>query len=250
MVTQVRSISQTGATEPFELQIARGQIPGHSREHKFGSVPAMSTGQSGTIWDVNDTTYPWASYTAAAVVNIERNDAADEGLVVVVEGLDADYNAISDTITISGTDTLGTVQFLRVNRAFVTSGQNTGNIDIEYGAAGGATIARITAGQGQTLMAVYTVPANKTLYLTQIASSCEEGAESTVDLFTRFFGQDSFRIQHILEVAGGGHYRYPFNIPLRFPEKTDIDLRAAVRSNNARITAVFDAILIDEEGPL
>jgi len=29
------------------------------------------------------------------------------------------------------------------------------------------------------------------------------------------------------------------------PEKTDIDVRATVRSNNARVTAAFDLILID-----
>ena len=35
-----RSITQIGTSEPFELQVARGQVPGHSVLHKFGAVPS------------------------------------------------------------------------------------------------------------------------------------------------------------------------------------------------------------------
>jgi hypothetical protein len=51
-VHEIRSISQVGTTEPFELQISRGQIPNHSLQHKFGAVPAMSINNTGTVWDI------------------------------------------------------------------------------------------------------------------------------------------------------------------------------------------------------
>ena len=52
---------------------------------------------------------------------------------------------------------------------------------------------------------------------------------------------------HSFEVSGtGGQYDYTFSVPLRIPEKTDIDVRATVRSNNARITAAFDIILVED----
>jgi len=41
-VYDVRSISQVGTSEPFELQVSRGQIPGHSFVHNLGETPAMS----------------------------------------------------------------------------------------------------------------------------------------------------------------------------------------------------------------
>jgi len=44
--------------------------------------------------------------------------------------------------------------------------------------------------------------------------------------------------------GAGGPYRYPFQFPVAIPEKSDIDVRATVRSNNARITAAFDMLLI------
>ena len=36
---------------------------------------------------------------------------------------------------------------------------------------------------------------------------------------------------------------YEFSVPRVIPEKSDIDVRASVRSNNARFTAAFDIIL-------
>ena len=225
--------------------ISNGQVVNTSFNHKFGATPSMSQNASGSIWDLNDTAYPWSAYSAAAVVNIERNDVLDQGAQVHVQGLDANYNFVEDIITIDGADTLSTVEFIRVNRAFTTSGTNVGNIDIEYGAAGGTTIARITAGKGQTLMAVYTIPNRYTGFITKGTMTVKAGADATGDMFVRYFGQDAFRVGHSFEVSGaGGQYLYDFSIPIAIPEKSDIDVRATVRSNNARVTAAFDIILV------
>ena len=54
---------------------------------------------------------------------------------------------------------------------------------------------------------------------------------------------------HTFEVEGqGGQYFYPFAVPIPIPEKSDIDVRATMRSNNSRMTAAFDIILIKNEG--
>ena len=231
------------------INIAAGRAIRHSHVHKFGAVPSMSQSGTGTVWDVSDTLYPWSALDTPAVVNIERNNVADEGYSVTVQGLDADYNFQEETITIAGADTLGTKLFRRVNRAFCTAGgaTNTGNIDIEAGAAGGTTVARITAGKGQTLMSVYTVPKNKTAYLMKGTMTCQDGADASGNMFVRYVGQDTFRIGHSFEVSGdGGQYMYEFAVPIEIPQKSDIDVRATVRSNNARVTAAFDLILVDK----
>lgn len=33
--------------------------------------------------------------------------------------------------------------------------------------------------------------------------------------------------------------------PIELPAKTDIDVRATVRTNNSRVSAVFDIVLLD-----
>ena len=236
-------------SEDLHLNIARGLVKGTSFNHKFGAVPALSINTTGSVWDVNDTLYPWTALDTPAVVNIERNNVADEGHTVTVQGLDADYNFQEEEIVISGTDTIGTKLFRRVNRAFCTDdgSTNTGDIDIEAGAAGGTTVARITAGKGQTLMAVYTVPAGYTAYITQGVASVQAGGSATGDMMIRYFGQNTFRVGHSFEVtATGGSYFYPFSVPVAVPEKSDIDIRARAAGNNSRVTAAFDMILIKD----
>lgn len=227
--------------------IANGQVVNTSFVHKFGAVPAMSQNNTGTIWDVNDTIYPWSALSTPLAVNIERNNALDDGYTVTVQGLDQDWNFQSEDIVIDGADTTGVKLFRRVNRAFCTAGGETNNgvIDIEAGGVGGTIVARINANKGQTLMSVYTVPANYTAYLQQGVCTVQAGADATVDMFIRYNNQDTFRVGHSFEVSGtGGPYFYPFTIPLAIPAKTDIDIRATMRSNNARLTSAFDMVLV------
>lgn len=225
--------------------IANGQVFKTSFIHKFGAVPAMSQNQSGSVWDVDDTNYPWSSFDTAGTLSIPAVNAADNGHVVTIIGLDDSYNEIEEEVTVSSsTATTTTNSFKRVYRAFCTAGglSNTGNIDIRKG---GVTVARISAGKAQTLMAIYTVPAGHTAYLVKGVMTVAGSADATGDMFVRYFGQDTFRVGHSFEVTGpGGPYMYEFTIPIRIPEKSDIDVRAAVRSNNARCTAAFDIILV------
>jgi hypothetical protein len=233
--------------KPFYLQIAQGLVTGYSNNHKFGAVPSMSVNTTGTVWDVQDTVYPWAALDTPAVLNIERNNASDNGLIVTVQGLDSDYNYIEEDITITGADQVGTTLFRRVNRAFVTNGggSNAGDIDIEAGAAGGTTVARITQGFGQSLMGVFTIPAGKTGYVSAVAATAEASADASGFLYTAINGQP-FRIKHSWEFSGqGGSYIQAFNVPLKVSEKTDIDIRATTRSNNGRYTVSFDLLLVD-----
>lgn len=249
MAYDIRSITQVGTSEPFELQVSRGQIPGHSVLHKFGAVPSMSINTTGTIWDINDTLYPWSALTTASTLTVDRASASDANKVITIQGLDADYKQISENVTLTNATGNATTQsFIRVYRAFMHNGSaaNVGNIDIKISTT---IIARITAGKAQTLMGVYTVPAGYSLYLTQGVMSVQSGADATGNFFIRYGGESAFRIAHTFEVASA-EYFYAFHAPFKLPEKSDIDIRADLRSNNARITAAFDAYLIQEVGSL
>lgn len=226
------------------LGIAANHYDGLSHIHKFGAVPAMSQNTTGTVWDVNDTVYPWASWETAGTVTVDRASASDADKVVFIQGLNADYHLVSDTVTLTNaTGNASTVSFIRVFRAYMTNGSatNVGNVSIKKG---GTTVAQITAGKGQTLMAVYTIPAGHTGYLLKGVCTVQSGADATGDMFVRYFGQQAFRVGHTFEVSGGGEYSYEFPVPIQITEKSDIDVRASVRSNNARITAAFDIILV------
>jgi hypothetical protein len=228
------------------LNISRGLVKGTSFVHKFGAVPSMSVNTTGTVWDVNNTLYPWSAWDTAGTITIDRADVGDANRQVTVVGLDSDYNSLTETITLTNaTGNASTNSFKRVFRAFLVDGTtNIGLIEIKKN---GTTVAAITAGKGQTLMAVYTVPAGYTGYLMKGTATAQAGADATGDMFVRYFGQSSFRVGHSFEVDGdGGQYMYDFTVPIPIPEKSDIDVRVSTRSNNGRYTAAFDLILIQD----
>jgi len=49
MAQEVSSITRVGTSEPFELQVARGQIGFHESVHKFGFNSAVDTTLA-TVW--------------------------------------------------------------------------------------------------------------------------------------------------------------------------------------------------------
>jgi len=246
-VYDIRSISQVGTTEPFELQLARGQIPGHSFVHRIARVPLMSNNQTGTVWDINDTIYPWSAWDTAGTVTVSRADAGDAGKNVIIFGLDADYNPVSTTITLTNaTGNTSATVFSRIDLVRMNgTSVNVGQINVLKGAT---TVARIIAGVGQSLKGTYTVPAGFTAYVTQGVMTIRSGADATGTFYYRLPG-DRFVVGHTFEVASS-EYSYAFTCPLALPEKTDIDVRATVRTNNALVTAAYDIVLVQNGGPL
>jgi len=226
--------------EDTYLNIARGLVKGTMHVHKFGAVPSMSVNTTGSVWDINNTLYPWSAFTSATTLTIEAN-VADNGVSVTIYGLDANYEDINETVTISAGAATTTKSFLRVYRAFASS-PNSNDINIKISTT---TVARITSGLAQTLMAIYTIPAGYTGYLFHGTMTAQASADATGNMFVRYFGQTSFRVGHSFEVSGaGGQYDYTFSVPIAIPEKSDIDVRVTTRSNNGRYTASFDIILI------
>jgi len=230
--------------EDEKIKVSRGMVKGASFIHKFGAVPSLATNTTGTIWDKNDTVYPWSAWATAGIVNIDSSSASDVGKSVTIVGLDENYNQISETIVLaSQTNNNSSNSFIRVFRSFVSDGEtNVGQISIQRNTT---DVAVISAGYGQTLMAVYTVPAGYTGYLYKGTCSAQSSADGTGNMFVRYFGQSSFRIGHSFEVSGsGGQYIYDFSFPIPIPEKSDIDVRITTRSNNGRYTAAFDLLLV------
>ncbi len=92
------SISRVGKTEPFNLQVARGQITYHSSLFKFGFNSIISNTEE-TIWDAGGIyTYP---SSALAMTVTSAGGATDEGITVVVQGLDTNYLEVSQEVTLN-----------------------------------------------------------------------------------------------------------------------------------------------------
>ena len=234
--------------EQFELNVARGKVRGASQIHKFGATPSQSINTTASVWDKGDTLYPWSAFDTPGVLVAAQVGASDNGKIVTIQGLDENYELVSENFTLSSTGTVtGTQTFKRVYRGFVSSGsgENVGQLNFSRG---GTQVLRINALRGQTLMSVYTVPAGYTGYLYQGTASAQSGADATGFMYARYNSIATiFRVAHTFEITGGSPYNYKFSFPQELPEKTDIDVRLSTRSNNGRFTAAFDILLVKNE---
>ena len=237
--------------EPYDLQVSKGQIAGATSLYKFGFNPDID-GTEETIWEQGGNV-PWP--TAAFTAYIVSDAAADNGTsttgaqTVTVQGLDADYNIKSVSVTLNGTTEVAiSGTWIRINRAFVTlsgtGGTAAGTILIQS-SGGGVVYANLSNGN-QTQMAVYTVPAGHTLYLDDInftAAISQSNNSATVKLVAREFGSNTFRTRFINVMQSGQHID-KFEYPFVFPEKTDVESRASTTNNNNEVGASFQGVLI------
>jgi hypothetical protein len=225
------------------LDIARGSISNSKIVHKFGANFDIDQGTDPeSVWSGGGV-YPWASLSSAQTIYCLSTDAGDT-TTLTIQGLDANYDEISETVTLTGTSAVTTSNtFLRVFR-MTYDATNVGTITARTVSASGTVVAQIDAGYAQTLMAVYTVPAGFTAYLVALDATIDGTKTCQMLMYHRLFGKP-FRIAHVAE--SDGHYRYDFTAPLTVPEKTDIDIRInEVSGNDARVTANFDLVLIKD----
>jgi len=217
------------------IPIAAGLLDGYSHINKFGYSDDITIQGGGytTIWD-DASLY---SYIGTAGVASVASTNGDTG-TVEVQGLDENYAPVTETITIGSS---GTTEFLRIFRVVQLTGTNNDDIEISVD---GAVRAIIKADAGQTLMALYTVPAGKTAYLMKFQGSIDKSnGETKFRFMARPFG-GIFNVKGQFGTAAGSPINYDYPVPLRFEEKTDIEVRA-VSGSSLGAGAVFDLILVD-----
>ena len=246
-LTQVSN--EINMQEPYDLQVAKGLVPGTTGLFKFGFNSDIDTAEE-TVWDAGGIyAYP-GSALAMTIVSSSANDtsAGTGARTVTVVGLDASYIETTQTIALNGTTPVSIpTPLIRVYRAFVvTAGSGNTAAGTLTIANGGTTYARITLGENQTLMAVYTVPAGYTLYLTSgsVTTGSASGSQYLVTrLIQRPFG-GVFRNISVITLQSGQVSFDGFAAPLVFQEKTDIEIRALGSANNNEVSGVFSGYIV------
>ena len=223
---------------PYGLGVRKGIYDNMGGIDKFGYLP-VATSSFLTVWD-GGTVYAYPS--SAVNMNVSSDESADNGIEITLQGLDANYNQITETVTLDDTDSAGAVettnQFLRVFRAYNNSNTDlTGDVTI---ANGGTTYAKVLGTYQQTLMAVYTIPAGYRGYLVAANISVEKSQPVVAKLMTRRQG-GVLRASGIVSTFGVPFQRV-WQIPPVLPEKTDIEIRAKAGATTS-ISAGFEILL-------
>lgn len=253
------SVTKTGKNEPWELQVSRGQISWHKLLFKFGNNPDIN-GSLETIWSHGGLyVYP-ASAITMKVSSASANDSSDGtgARTILVAGLDANYNEISEIISLAGQTAVNTTQsFIRVFRAYViTAGSGGTAAGIIYVGTGVVTAgvpatvyAEIPLGDNQTTMAIWTVPAGYTAYISAGTFSAASNNDAQYILGKFMFRTPGGVFRNAADVTANSNiFRYEWQYPLAIPEKSDIEARAiALSGTNFYITASFELVYIKND---
>lgn len=241
---QFGNIGACGGNTQFELNVSSGIMTEMSNVHKFGAVVTSSANYD-TVWtEAGAYEFPVSAGTITVVSsNSQDNPTGTGASSVVVQGLDANYNELEETLTLNGTvGVAGTVEFLRTHRAFIDVGNtNVGDITISIGSTASCAIA---ADMGQSQVAFYTVPAEKGAFLKQFVATQNKNQENAVRMFQRQYEEGTtkpFRLVTELNLYGSNIVK-PYSYPVYFPSKTDIEVRTYTGSN-CNVSCSFDLLV-------
>ena len=255
MARELSSISRFGLTEPFELQVSRGQITGHRNVTIFGYNPDVDTARV-TVWPYTGIIPLPAVALQMKVSSSSANDTANGtgARTVYVAGLDANHNEIEEIVTLNGQTAVLTVQsFLHINQAYVATTGTTLSAegDIYFGT--GTVTAGVPAtvydliklDYNQRITGSYTVPAGFTAYLSQgLFSAGQPGGSAQVSGRLMTVGTDGVRRTIAITTVNNGVADYVFEYPVQIPEKTTLEATAQGSSNNNAASSMFILLLV------
>ena len=266
-----------GATEGGFLQVAiiesglaivKGDVPGTTYVHKFGNAPDFDSADGVvTVWDgandggLNQQEYVYS--TNPIIDSISSSDNADTQ-TITVQGLDTNWELHTQDAILTGQtrkalDTPLIRCFRMFNKPPTTELQGNVYVYENTGLSGGVPTdttkvrAMITLGNNQTLMSVYTIPANNTGYMRDWFASTA-GANKDTSYITvlkaRPFG-GVFQTKHVssLNDNGTSSYQHRYVEPEKFAPKTDVEMRVSIaetNKNQASISAGFDVVLVED----
>lgn len=249
------SVTRQGQFEPFGLQVARGQIQGHTAVSVFGYNPDVDTSEE-TVWpDGGTIPHP----TTASVLSISSSSANDTSAgtgarTVYVEGLDGDYNVVSETVILNGQTAVSTVEeYLYVNAFYVitagSGGQNAGNINAGTGTVTAGVPAVlydiIAAGYNNRTTGHYCVPAGYTAYMVEgLFSSGQASGTTSVTGFLKQHGPDGILRVGSVATVNNSAAVFMFEMPYAVPEKNCIGATAIGAAANNAVSSFFNLVLI------
>ena len=218
--------------------------------HKFGSngaVPNQVSIESPvTVWDFQ-TNYSFPLDSGQELF-IESASSLDVGQEISVVGLDENFNSKEVIINLNGSNQVSlSGLWTRVFRMY-NSGSTELNGDINIFDVDGDVFAYLLPENNQTLMALYTIPAEYTGYLMKFHCSAQNTSASsinyTIHLKTREFGK-VFRTRKIISFSTDQSDEETLLFPLELPPKTDIifQIVGAVGQDGA-VNADFDIALL------
>jgi len=247
--------SQT--TRSLQLEIPCDRISGVTSVNKFGRNAAVASGGTEEIWD-GSRAYVFPTSASITHIRSAADSAITQGVTLEVQGLDTNWDLVIQTKATDGADSTTEVALdtalRRVFRVKVLD-DTAMDQDLWVGpdpASAANSSAIVTAGNNQTLMAIYAVPLGKTAYITNYYATVNPGGGAPTTLNIKLWGVDNAngyakQLKHMLGLnanAGAyGKFQHHFDPYLKFNAQWDVYLEATTAGAAADVSAGFDLIL-------
>lgn len=207
------------ANDSLGLNIARGMVKGVTGLSISGYSAAVTTSFV-PLWEINGA-YTYLS--SAQVLRVWSDSASDTNVSILISGLDANYDQITETVVLTNgtTGVLTTKQFLRVNNAATIGSVNAVGTICIGSSDKSITVAGIFDGNGRSQMSVYTVPNGYTFYLSQVNVYTNSNGSQHVN-YRSYTQQPNGLTTKVLQFPLTTQYNSIKIVPRPYTAKTDI----------------------------
>lgn len=234
------------------VETALGQVHGYEPNVKFGVNGTIGTTEE-DLWEYGGK-YVWpqeGDFLELVSTSAEDNPLGLGTWSVHIDGLDSEWNPISEVIELDGLTPVVTLQqFRRVNRMF--SQQSTDRIG-QVGTISAThvddaeVLAIFTPTNNQTLQTMYTVPKG---YVAVILGTAF-GSIRNEQAFFRFWSKDNRNASHTQRVrrTATTYEQYvteDFRVPFVLDEMTDLWISAvSLAATPVRVTGEYSMLIVD-----
>jgi hypothetical protein len=252
------SLTRWNKSEPFELQVARGQIRNHSLVHIFGYNPDIDSAAEETVWTAGGL---YQHLDTPSIMKVSSSSASDTSAgigarSIYIVGINSTGGEVSETVVLNGQTPVNTTHtYSSIQTSSVVSvgsaTHNEGNISIGTGTVTGGVPANIyghiLATENKSLIGHYTIPAGYTGYL--ISGGMSSGTEGgTAYIIGRLkVRQNNIVYTSALVTFSNGQVNFDFKYPITIPQGACIQATAKSTANNESVSCNFEIVLIKNE---
>lgn len=237
----------------FLFKVNAGFLEGYKQIRKYGANLQVSLVGTEYVWDGGvEYNYPIANET----ISVMSSDGADTTVELTVEGLvenGGDWEEQVITVTLNGTTPVTVGSFIRVYRMRASNGVSP--VGAVYASSNTANPpsdtdlrAQISLNNGvsrnSTLMAMYTVPSNKTVFMYRGYTATRKNEDAEFDFQIRPFNSNFFTAEIIPIYQSSNQFELGYE---RVEEKSDIRVAVTSETNNAKAYASFHMVIVDND---
>ena len=244
----------------FIWDVAMGRIPGYASAFVVGVQEDLDTVDGElTVWDNK---FNVTFLSGSTELFFSSTSAGDTTQVVVVNGLDANFDPIGTIVTLNGQTGVSVGNMTFVYSIVVAAGTVAGDVYIgtESAPTGGIPAdanvqAKAILGKNISHNAFYMVPRGKAVMTTAIRGTVDTSNKNCIvrTHIIPFGGND---LQTVSYTVAPGLFEFTFPAPVAtatnlaelsvvLPEKAIIEFRAIASSNDTEIFFATDLIVID-----